>query len=73
MQLLLLLFTYLASPVYDIVLNLIRPLFSPASRKAIKIFNDDKNVWMKYLDKKISRDQRRIEFGGTLKDGPVIS
>lgn len=57
-----------APTIYGIVLNIIRPLFSPMTRQAVKYFGEDKGVWMKHLDKEIGRDQRRPEFGGTLQD-----
>ncbi|ODM94174.1 SEC14-like protein 2 [Orchesella cincta] len=44
------------------LIRILRPIFATDS---LKIFGSDKGAWMKYLDEKIDKDQRRAEFGGT--------
>ncbi|CAL8080005.1 unnamed protein product [Orchesella dallaii] len=44
------------------LVRILRPIFSTDS---LKIFGSDKGAWMKYLDDKIDKEQRRPEFGGT--------
>ncbi len=58
----------LAPQAFDMVLNVVRPLFSSATQNAVKVFDSNKRVWMRYLVHEISRNQRSIEFGGTKRN-----
>ncbi|CAL8083736.1 unnamed protein product [Orchesella dallaii] len=53
-----------SSPAVQIILNVIRPFFSRNTRNAIKVFGHNRKNWMTYLDNKISRSERRKEYGG---------
>ncbi|ODM88854.1 SEC14-like protein 2 [Orchesella cincta] len=54
-----------ATSTVNVVIDLIRPIISPATRNALKVFGQNREKWMTYLDTKISRDQRRPQYGGT--------
>lgn len=52
----------------NVVLDLIRPILSPETQAALKIFEHNRDKWMQYLDAKIARDQRTVAYGGIKKD-----
>ncbi|CAL8083733.1 unnamed protein product [Orchesella dallaii] len=52
-------------PAVQIILNAIRPFLSRNTRNIIKVFGHNRKNWMTYLDNKISRSERRKEYGGT--------
>ncbi|CAL8079960.1 unnamed protein product [Orchesella dallaii] len=52
---------------FQVVLNLVRPVFTPQTRESLKVFGTNRAQWMAYLDKEISKDQRYPEYGGTRK------
>ncbi|ODM90083.1 SEC14-like protein 2 [Orchesella cincta] len=54
-----------APPAIQVVLEAMRPFFSRTTRNAIKIFGPNRDKWMPYLDTKISKDERRPQYGGT--------
>ncbi|ODM92324.1 SEC14-like protein 2 [Orchesella cincta] len=53
-----------APATVQIVLNAIRPVLSRSTREAVKVFGPNKRKWMDYLDKKISKEERRPQYGG---------
>ncbi|ODM90691.1 SEC14-like protein 3 [Orchesella cincta] len=53
------------TPLIKVVLVALKPILSKTNREAIKIFGMNKNEWMEYLDKKVSREERRQHYGGT--------
>ncbi|CAL8069485.1 unnamed protein product [Orchesella dallaii] len=55
-------------PAFQVVLELVRPIFTAPTRKALKIFGQDKKQWEAYLEKEISQEERRPEFGGIKRD-----
>lgn len=61
--------TGVSAPVtFRAVLDVIEPIFSPRARQILKVFGPDRKEWGQYLDREISRDQLRPEFGGTKAD-----
>ncbi|XP_035708272.1 SEC14-like protein 2 [Folsomia candida] len=52
---------------FDAALNVFRPLLSPPSRKALKVFGSNKEEWSAYLQAKIDPDQLPGSYGGTRK------
>lgn len=54
-----------APPVFQMVLNTVTSKMSEDSRHVIKMLGTNKNYWMAYLDERIDRDQRYINYGGT--------
>ncbi|CAL8148526.1 unnamed protein product [Orchesella dallaii] len=54
-----------SAPPVEIVLNAVRPIFSKRTSEAMKVFGHNKKVWMAHLDNKISRSERRKDYGGT--------
>ncbi|ODM99830.1 SEC14-like protein 2 [Orchesella cincta] len=55
-------------PIFKTVLDVIQPLFTPRTKKILKIIGQNKKEWQEHLDKEISREALRPEFGGTKKD-----
>lgn len=56
----------LTAPItINVIFDALRPFLSPQTRDAIRIFGPNKNKWMPYMDQRISRDQRRPQYGGT--------
>ncbi|ODM88858.1 SEC14-like protein 4 [Orchesella cincta] len=54
------------SPSFGVaVVNTIKSFMSPQTRNLIKIFDHNKNLWIKYLDARIDRNQRPLRYGGT--------
>ncbi|ODM89050.1 SEC14-like protein 2 [Orchesella cincta] len=54
-----------APPTIQIVLEAIKPFITRSNREAIKVLSSNRSKWMAYLDNKISREERRREYGGT--------
>ncbi|CAL8112990.1 unnamed protein product [Orchesella dallaii] len=52
-------------PVFELVLNVIRPLMSPLTRRALKVYNQDKSQWQPELFRYVSPDELPPEYGGT--------
>ncbi|OXA36929.1 SEC14-like protein 2 [Folsomia candida] len=50
---------------FEIVLNLVRPLFSPSTRQALKVLGPNKSEWSPILFSGIDKDQLPENFGGT--------
>jgi hypothetical protein len=50
---------------FQVILNLVRPVFTPYTRDAVKAFGTNRAQWMEYFDKEIAKDQRYPDFGGT--------
>ncbi|ODM97022.1 SEC14-like protein 2 [Orchesella cincta] len=55
-------------PAFQVVLELVRPIFTHHTRQALKIYGQDKRQWEAALDKEISKEERRPEFGGVKSD-----
>ncbi|CAL8093053.1 unnamed protein product [Orchesella dallaii] len=55
-------------PIFKTVLDVIQPLFTARTKEILKIFGPNKKEWQEYLDKEISRDALRPEYGGTRSD-----
>ncbi len=51
--------------VFEVVLNLIRPIMSPQTREALKVYNNVKDEWEPVVYADIKRDQLVKEYGGT--------
>jgi len=51
--------------VFEIVLNLIRPIMSQQTRDALKVYNNNREEWDPILFADIDRDQLVKEYGGT--------
>jgi len=51
--------------VFEIVLNLIRPIMSAQTREALKVYNNNREEWDHILFSDIRRDQLVKEYGGT--------
>ncbi len=56
---------FIAPPIFRLVLDGVGGIMSTEVRHALKLFGNDKGMWMTYLDKKIERNQRYQNFGGT--------
>ncbi|ODM91443.1 SEC14-like protein 2 [Orchesella cincta] len=52
-------------PVFEVVLSVIRPLMSPLTRRALKVYNQDKSQWQPQLFKYVSPSELPPEYGGT--------
>lgn len=57
-----------APPAFQIILELVRPVFSAQTQQALKVFGTDKRQWKSYLDKEIDEKQLRPDYGGTKLD-----
>lgn len=53
----------LAPPVFEVVLNVIRPLMSPLTRRALKVYNQNKANWQKELYKYVDPSELPPEYG----------
>ena len=51
--------------VFEVVLNLIRPVISPQTREALKVYGNNKEEWDSIVYADITRDQLPKEYGGT--------
>jgi len=51
--------------VFEVVLNLIRPIMSEQTREALKVYNNNKAEWDPIVFKDIKRDQLVKEYGGS--------
>jgi len=51
--------------VFEIVLNIIRPVMSQQTRDALKVYNNNKEEWEPIVFNDIGRDQLVKEYGGT--------
>lgn len=49
------------------VLRVIRPLMSPITREALKVYGQDKAVWSKVLLGIADKNQLTVDYGGTYK------
>ncbi|OXA39509.1 SEC14 cytosolic factor [Folsomia candida] len=56
---------HLSLDSFDAALNIFRPLFTPSSRKALKVFSSNKETCLAYLLAKIDPDQLPEAYGGT--------
>jgi hypothetical protein len=54
-----------APSTISVILEAIRPFLSRQTRDALKIFSANRSKWMPYLDERISREERRQQYGGT--------
>lgn len=57
-----------APPITAMGLQILKPIMSQDTKTALKVFDNNKKVWMAYLDERISRDQRTVRYGGTRPD-----
>lgn len=57
-----------APRVTAIGLNAMKPVMSQETKRSLRLFDTNKEVWMKYLDERIDRSQRYPRYGGTKKD-----
>ncbi len=55
----------LGPPTVQVTLNILKPALSKQTREALTFLPQDRRVWMKYLDERISRSERRAVYGGT--------
>lgn len=51
--------------VFEVILNLIRPIMSPQTREALKVYNNNRDEWDHIVFSDIGRDQLVKEYGGT--------
>jgi len=54
-----------APQIFEVVLNLIRPIMSQQTRDALKIYGNNKAEWEAVLYKDIKRDELPSTYGGT--------
>jgi hypothetical protein len=54
-----------APGIFDSVVQLIRPLMTPETRKSLRLMGTNKKQWQTELLKEIDADQLTPEFGGT--------
>lgn len=54
-----------APTTINVVLEAVRPFLSKNTREALKVFGPNRNKWLPYIEQRISKDQRRPQYGGT--------
>ncbi|CAL8098298.1 unnamed protein product [Orchesella dallaii] len=54
-----------APATIQVLLEAVRPFLSRSNREAIKVFGPNRSRWMEYLDRKMSKEERRPPYGGT--------
>ena len=53
--------------IFNVVLNIVRPLLTQHTQKAIRLYSYDKEEWKREVLKVFPADQITPEFGGTRK------
>ncbi|ODN03993.1 SEC14-like protein 2 [Orchesella cincta] len=51
--------------IFELVLNIIRPIMSPLTRQTLKVYNTNKEQWQKELFEIVDRNELPPEYGGT--------
>lgn len=57
-----------APRISSIAMNVLRPFMSSGTKGTMKVFGQNKEKWMTFLDERIERDQRTVRYGGDIDD-----
>lgn len=58
-------YNFVAPAIFELVLNVLRPVMSPLTRQTLKVYNTNKQQWQNELLKIVDKDELPIEYGGT--------
>lgn len=57
---------FIAAPsIFELILNVIRPIMSPLTRRTLKVYNANKQSWQTELLRIVDKEELPVEYGGT--------